>query len=70
MTSVKKVTFFTADNTSDLGAAVNQFLSKETAAGIHVIDIQYQITCTHISTAQPVLPIYSCMVYYREPVEE
>ena len=70
MTAVKKVVFFNADNTSDLSALVNQFLSKETASGLHVIEIQYKTTCAHISATQPLLVVHSYMVYYSEPVEE
>lgn len=70
MIFVKKVVFFNADNTSDLSALVNQFLSKETASGRHVIGIQYKTTCAHISATQPLIVVHSCMVYYSEPVGE
>lgn len=64
MTYVKKVAVFTKDSAGALERAVNSFLSKEVETGFHVIDIQYQTTCTQHDCV-----VYSCMVYYSEPVE-
>ena len=65
MTYVKKVRVFTASSARQLEADVNVFLSTEIERGFHIIDIQYQTTCTRHAHA-----VYSCMVYYSEPVEE
>ena len=65
MTYVKKIKIFTANDRCYLEEKVNDFLSKEIETGFHIIDIQYQVTCTRHDHA-----VYSCMVYYSEPVEE
>ena len=65
MTYVKRVRVFTVANHWELEQHVNQFLLEEMARGFHIIDIQYQITCTRQDHT-----VYSCMVYYSEPVEE
>ena len=65
MAYVKKVQVFTATAPLELEKYVNQFLSEEITRGLHIIDIQYQTTCTRHDHA-----VYSCMVYYSEPVEE
>lgn len=65
MTYVKKIRVFTAVYPWDLEKHVNRFLLEEMARGFHIIDIQYQITCTRQDHT-----VYSCMVYYSEPVEE
>lgn len=65
MTYVKKIQVFTTGIEEELEQVVNSFLSKEVEIGFHVIDIQYQTTCTQHDCV-----VYSCMVYYSEPVEE
>ena len=65
MRYVKKIQVFTTAIAKELEQVVNSFLSKEVEIGFHVIDIQYQTTCT-----QQECVVYSCMVYYSEPVEE
>ena len=65
MTYVKKVRVFTVADPWDLEKHVNRFLSEEMARGFNIIDIQYQTTCTRHDHA-----VYSCMVYYSEPIEE
>lgn len=65
MRYVKKIQVFTTAIAKELEQVVNSFLSKEVEIGFHVIDIQYQTTCTQHDCV-----VYSCMVYYREPVEE
>ena len=70
MRYIKKVHVFTADSAKQLETDVNAFLSKEIDCGFTVVDIQYQAACTHISATQPILIVYTCMLYYSEPVEE
>ena len=65
MRYVKKIQVFTTAIAKELEQVVNSFLSKEVEIGFHVIDIQYQTTCTQHDCV-----VYSCMVYYGEPVEE
>lgn len=65
MRYVKKIQVFTTASAKELERVVNSFLSKEVAIGFHVIDVQYQTTCTQHDCV-----VYSCMVYYSEPVEE
>ena len=65
MTYAKKVRVFTVADHWELEKHVNRFLSEEMTRGFHIIDIQYQVTCTRHDHA-----VYSCMVYYSEPVEE
>ena len=65
MRYVKKVQIFTADSPKALEQSINSFVSKEMEIGFHIIGIQYQTTCTRYDHA-----VYSCMVYYSEPVEE
>lgn len=65
MAYVKKVQIFTADRAKVLEQSINSFISKEMEIGFHIIDIQYQTVCTRHDHA-----VYSCMVYYSEPIEE
>lgn len=65
MIYVKKVRVFTVADPWDLEKHVNRFLSEEMTRGFNIIDIQYQTTCTRHDHA-----VYSCMVYYSEPVKE
>ncbi|MGI5099002.1 sporulation protein Cse60 [Treponema vincentii] len=65
MTYVKKVQIFTADRAKVLEQSINSFILKEMERGFYIIDIQYQATCTRHDHA-----VYSCMVFYSEPVEE
>lgn len=65
MTYVKKIEVFTSGSAEALAESVNSFLLKDKDICFHIIDIQYQTTCTRHDHA-----VYSCMVYYSEPVEE
>ena len=65
MAYVKKVQIFTVDRAKVLEQSINSFISKEMEIGFHIIDIQYQTVCTRHDHA-----VYSCMVYYSEPIEE
>jgi len=65
MRYVKKIQVFTTASAKELERVVNSFLSKEVEIGFHVIDVQYHTTCTQHDCV-----VYSCMVYYSEPVEE
>ncbi|MGI5100618.1 sporulation protein Cse60 [Treponema vincentii] len=65
MAYVKKVRIFTADRAKVLEQSINSFILKEMERGFYIIDIQYQATCTRHDHA-----VYSCMVFYSEPVEE
>ena len=65
MIYVKKVRVITVACPWDLEKHVNRFLSEEMTRGFNIIDIQYQTTCTRHDHA-----VYSCMVYYSEPIEE
>lgn len=65
MRYVKKIQVFTTAIAKELEQVVNSFLSKEVEISFHVIDIQYQTTCTQHDCV-----VYSCMVYYSEPVED
>ena len=67
MKYIKKTRVFTADSAKELEDSINAFLLKDDEISHLIIDMQYQTTCTHISNAQPILVVYSCMVYYSEP---